>query len=105
MISQLLAFAAVVTLADRPAEIVDATRQDAYKAWLRLAAVEAEGFFSLHTPCETASVNDRSTRVLALNNPSPGYAPEVALEALTVSGCGRQMNVNLAVIPRQDRRE
>jgi hypothetical protein len=98
----LLAVSAALLLGDRPAEVAgDAVHQAEYKRVLRLTAIQAEASFSINPSCMNAEVRDGSTRVFGVNNPQPGFLPKTAWETLSVSGCGRRMNVNILVVPHE----
>lgn len=101
----LLIVASVAALADRPPDIAGGPEQSAYKHLLVKAAIGAEALYSLQPICTKATVADASTRVLTVDDPPTGYLAKLALEAVRVRGCGREMLVNLAVLPREDRRE
>jgi len=103
MIFALMVAAVASGLADRPAEIVGPQAgQPDYRQMLTEAAIAAESHFSLHAPCTTATVRDRSTKVFDVKNPSSLYIPKMAFESVTVSGCGRTTAVNLEVMSRRD---
>ena len=91
-------FAAIVTLADRPAAVAPVADQASYKAWLADQAMEAESSFSLKERCADAAVRDIATQVIAVRGAGAGMRSQGLAETVLVEGCGRRMRVNLTVL-------
>jgi len=97
------ALAAVASgLIDRPADVIPADRQTAYKAWLTAEAIKWEAEFARVAPCPQARVSDIETEIVPLTSPPPDMAERGLKEGVRVEGCGRSTRQNILVFPKKD---